>query len=104
MILTIILNIAFVAQEKPWTESAVNKQHIFNEVVLYFAYIFLISFNLTGDANARVKFGYGLIYLAVAFMIVNFMVISRITLIQFKLFWKKTRNQKSGVKVVPEPN
>ena len=41
---TALINVSFVIQEKPWRDSIINKQHIFNEIIFYISLFFLVAF------------------------------------------------------------
>jgi hypothetical protein len=41
---TALINVSFVIQEKPWRDSIIIKQHIFNEIIFYISLFFLVAF------------------------------------------------------------
>ena len=81
--------ILFVIIEKPWKDSFIARQHIFNEIALYMILCAAISCSLPMSSEMSTYLGWVMIYLIQAVMTTNFVIIAYSTISHTKLFIKR---------------
>ena len=85
--------IAFIAVEQQWEDSLIARQHIVNEVALYLVLMLATMFALPMPAGMLSPLGWALIFIVLALLVFNAVIIAYFAITHASLFSKRHKHR-----------